>query len=222
MSISSGYRGHIRRPSVGRGTLGRGHRHPVLKRTRWGLHIIAIGGNLAGAAEVGTKVRPVKIGNFVLCSVLGGLAIPGAFRIGSIDPLAGGTEIMFAAITSAVIGGTLLTGGVGTIVGALLGALVLGILKDGFTLLGVSAYTRPVMVDGNGSEALRAEHISMSFGRVRVLADINLRLGRSKILGPIGDNGAGKSTLMKTFTGNPGRLEASFISTASPSRAARL
>jgi simple sugar transport system permease protein len=48
---------------------------------------------------------------------------------------------MFAAIAGAVIGGTLLTGGVGTIIGALIGALVLGILKDGFTLLGVSAYT---------------------------------------------------------------------------------
>jgi len=114
----------------------------VLKKTRWGLHTIATGGNPIGAAEVGIKVRFIKTGNFMLCSVLGGLAgILDAFRIGSIDPLSGGTEIMFAAIASAVIGGTLLTGGLGTIIGALLGALVLGILKDGFTLLGVSAYT---------------------------------------------------------------------------------
>ena len=48
---------------------------------------------------------------------------------------------MFAAIASAVIGGTLLTGGSGTVIGALLGALVLGILKDGFSLSGVSAFT---------------------------------------------------------------------------------
>ncbi len=114
----------------------------VLSKTRWGLHTIATGGNPIGAAEVGIKVRVIKIGNFVLCSVLGGFAgVLDAFRIGSIDPLAGGTEIMFAAIAGAVIGGTLLTGGVGTIIGALIGALVLGILKDGFTLLGVSAYT---------------------------------------------------------------------------------
>ena len=53
--------------------------------------------------------------NFVLCSVLGGFAgVIDAFRIGSIDPLAGGSEIMFMAIASAVIGGTLLTGGSGT------------------------------------------------------------------------------------------------------------
>ena len=104
--------------------------------------LIATGGNPIGAAEVGIGVRWIKIGNFVLCSVLGGFAgLLDAFRIGSIDPLAGGTQIMFMAIASAVIGGTLLTGGAGTIIGALVGAAVLGVLKDGFTLLGVSAYT---------------------------------------------------------------------------------
>ena len=45
------------------------------------------------------------------------------------------------AIAAAVIGGTLLTGGLGTVIGALIGSVVLGILTDGFTLLGVSAYT---------------------------------------------------------------------------------
>lgn len=113
-----------------------------LVKSRWGLHTIATGGNPIGAAEVGIRTRRIKVGNFILCSVLGGLAgILDAFRIGSIDPLAGGTEIMFAAIASAVIGGTLLAGGVGTVVGAFFGALVLGVLKNGFTLSGVSAYT---------------------------------------------------------------------------------
>ena len=120
-----------------------------LVKTRWGMHTIATGGNLLGAAEVGVKTGVIKIGNFIICSVLGGLAgILDAFRIGSIDPLAGGTEIMFMAIASAVIGGTLLTGGSGTIVGALLGAIVLGILKDGFTLSGVSAYTFDMILGG--------------------------------------------------------------------------
>ncbi len=114
----------------------------VLMRTRFGLHTIATGGNLIGAAEVGIKVRSIKAANFILCAVLGGFAgIIDAFRIGSIDPLAGGSQIMFAAIASAVIGGTLLTGGLGTVIGALVGALVLGILKDGFSLIGISAYT---------------------------------------------------------------------------------
>lgn len=114
----------------------------ILNKTRWGLHTIATGGNPLGAAEIGIRTGRIKIGNFMLCSMLGGVAgILDAFRIGSIDPLAGGTEIMFMAIASAVIGGTLLTGGSGTVVGALLGAVVLAILKDGFTISGVSAYT---------------------------------------------------------------------------------
>jgi simple sugar transport system permease protein len=121
----------------------------VLVKTRWGMHTIATGGNLIGAKEVGIKTGVVKIGNFVLCSLLGGLAgILDSFRIGSIDPLAGGTEITFMAIASAVIGGTLLTGGSGTIIGAFLGAIVLGILKDGFTLSGVSAYAFDMILGG--------------------------------------------------------------------------
>ena len=110
------------------------------------------------------------------------------FRIGSIDPLAGGTEIMFMAIASSVIGGTLLTGGSGTIIGAFLGAVVLGLLKDGFTLSGVSAYTFDMILGGAiliyhahqcapepfarggrrgmSEEVLRTEHLSKSFGQV--------------------------------------------------------
>ena len=114
----------------------------VLSFTKWGLHTVATGGNLLGASETGVNVNRVKIGNFMLCSVFGGFAgILEGFRITSIDPLAGGTPIMFAAVAGAVIGGTSLMGGLGTIVGAFLGVLVLSILNDGFTLLGVSAFT---------------------------------------------------------------------------------
>ena len=121
----------------------------VLVKTRWGLHTIATGGNPLGAAEVGIRIGRIKMGNFIIRSVLGGLAgILEHISIGLIDPLAGGTEIMFMAIASSVIGGTLLTGGSGTIIGAFLGAAVLGILKDGFTLSGVSAYTFNMILGG--------------------------------------------------------------------------
>lgn len=121
----------------------------ILSKTRWGLHTISTGGNPNGAAEVGIRTNRIRIGNFILCSVLGGLAgVLDSFRIGSINPLAGGTEIMFMAIASAVIGGTLLTGGSGTIIGAFIGALVLAILKDGFTISGVSAYTFYIILGG--------------------------------------------------------------------------
>ena len=119
----------------------------VLSFTKWGLHTVATGSNLLGASETGVNVNRVKIGNFMLCSVFGGFAgILEGFRITSIDPLAGGTNIMFFAVAGAVIGGTSLMGGLGTIVGAFLGVLVLSILQDGFTLLGVSAFTFDIIL----------------------------------------------------------------------------
>jgi simple sugar transport system permease protein len=62
-----------------------------------------------------------------------------AIRISSVDPLAGGGETTFLAVSAAVVGGTSLFGGVGTVIGALLGSLVLAILRIGFTLQGVDA-----------------------------------------------------------------------------------
>jgi simple sugar transport system permease protein len=114
----------------------------VLSRTRWGLHTYATGGNPLGSREAGVSIARIKIGNFILCAALGGLVgIIEAFRINSIDPLAGGPDIVLLCIASAVIGGTALLGGVGTVTGAFLGALVLTILRNGFTLQGISAYT---------------------------------------------------------------------------------
>src|SRR5260221_5838884 len=101
---------------------------PVKKRL--GLHKIATGGNLIGAAEVGIKTNRIKIGNFIMCSIMGGVAgILDAFRISSIDPLAGGTDIMFMAIASSVIGGTLLNRGSAPIIGAAFCAAMLRIVK---------------------------------------------------------------------------------------------
>jgi simple sugar transport system permease protein len=115
--------------------------HVVLTRTRWGLHTISAGGNLLGATEAGIRVTRIKIGNFMITSVLGAFAgILEAFRVHTIDPnLGGGTQVTFAAISAAVIGGTALAGGSGTVIGALLGAVVLAELQDGFNLIGISA-----------------------------------------------------------------------------------
>lgn len=112
----------------------------LLSMTPWGLRTVATGGNPLGASEVGIAANRIKMVHFMVAAALAGFAgILGAFRIGSTDPLAGGTTIMFNAIAGAVIGGTALTGGSGTIIGALLGTCVLGILQDGITLIGVNA-----------------------------------------------------------------------------------
>ncbi len=114
----------------------------LLNRTRWGLRTLATGGNLVGASESGVNVRGIKIGNFIICSTLGALAgILEGVRLTSIQPLQGGTSIMFYAVAAAVIGGTSLFGGSGTIIGAALGVGVLAVLNLGFTLQGISAYT---------------------------------------------------------------------------------
>src|SRR5271163_172597 len=113
----------------------------VLTFTRWGLYTVAIGSNKLGAAEAGVKVKLVTIRNFVLCASTAGLVgIFEAVRSQTIQPdPSGPNELLLLAIAGAVIGGTLLTGGSGTVVGALIGALFLGILKDGLILQGVNA-----------------------------------------------------------------------------------
>jgi simple sugar transport system permease protein len=115
--------------------------HVILRHTRWGLHTIAAGANEIGAREAGIRVTRLKIGNFVMCSVMAGFTGSlEAFRIGSIDPQAGGNQIMFLAVAAGVIGGTPLAGGSGTIIGGLIGAVVLGVLSDGVTLIGINAF----------------------------------------------------------------------------------
>jgi simple sugar transport system permease protein len=113
----------------------------VLTRTRWGLHTVATGGNLLGARESGINVRRIKYGNFMVCGLLGALVgIQTAFYTNTIDPSAGGYQPMFYAVTAAVIGGTAMLGGSGTILGVFLGAIVLSTLTDGLNVVGVSAY----------------------------------------------------------------------------------
>jgi simple sugar transport system permease protein len=102
---------------------------------------VAVGSNKLGAAEAGVRVRLVIIRNFILCAATGGLVgILEAVRTATIQPdTAGASEYLFYGIAAAVIGGTLLAGGSGTVVGALIGAMFLGILTDGLVLQGVNA-----------------------------------------------------------------------------------
>jgi simple sugar transport system permease protein len=114
--------------------------HVILTRTRWGLYTVSVGGNLLGARESGIRVNRIKIGNFMLCSGLGALAgILDAFKNNIIDPSAGQLAVLLVALAGAVIGGTALAGGSGTMIGLWLGMLVLGILQDAFNLRGISS-----------------------------------------------------------------------------------
>ena len=113
----------------------------VLVLSRWGVYTVAVGGNRLGSAEAGIPVRGVLIRNFMLSALLAGFSgILEAVRVSTATPdPSASNDYLFLSIAAAVIGGTLLRGGAGTVVGALIGAVFLGILHDGLILKGVSA-----------------------------------------------------------------------------------
>ena len=139
----------------------------VLSRMRWGLHTVATGGNLIGAAEAGVNVRGIKVGNFVLANVLAGFAgIVDSTRVTTIVPLQGGPDLMFLAVSGAVIGGTSLFGGVGTVFGSFIGVGVLIILQTGFNILGYNPFTFPIIT---GIAILASMVATVQFARLRNL-----------------------------------------------------
>ena len=109
----------------------------VLLRTRYGNWVFATGGNRLGAYAQGVPVHKVLLVNFMLTGFLAGLAgvIQFAHRT-SVDPLRGaGMELI--AVAACVIGGVLLTGGYGTILGAVIGILTIQMLDQGLVLMQV-------------------------------------------------------------------------------------
>ena len=123
--------------------------HVLLTRTRWGLHTVATGGNQLGAREAGVSVARIKYGNFMLTGFLGSLVgLQIAFQISIIDPTSGGYIPMFYAVAAAVIGGTAMLGGSGTIIGAFLGGILLAVLTNGFSVIGISANPLPIIFGG--------------------------------------------------------------------------
>jgi ribose/xylose/arabinose/galactoside ABC-type transport system permease subunit len=119
--------------------------HVALNFTRFGRHTYAIGGNEQAARVSGISLNKIKVGIFTLSGLCAGLAgIVLASRIGSGNPQLG-TGIELDAITAAVIGGTSFNGGVGTIWGTIVGALIIGIINNGLDLLGVSPFMQQVV-----------------------------------------------------------------------------
>jgi len=112
----------------------------VLTKTRYGNWVFATGGSKETARVMGVPVNRVKLYNFVLCSVLAGLAGCIQFaRFHNIDPSRGlGYELQ--AIAATAVGGTLLTGGYGSIIGTMLGALLIGMIRSGLVMAGAPSY----------------------------------------------------------------------------------
>jgi len=117
----------------------------ILNKTKHGLYIRAIGANPEAARLSAIKIRRYRISGFVLTGLLSGLGgVLITSRLLSAQPTAAaGMEI--DVIASAILGGATLTGGIGTIHGTALGALIIGIISNGLNLLGVSPFFQPIV-----------------------------------------------------------------------------
>jgi inositol transport system permease protein len=117
----------------------------ILNKTKFGRYMYAIGGNEQAALITGINVDKYKImlyGFAGLLSAIGGIILTS--RIASGQPTAG-TMYELDAIAAAVIGGTSLSGGVGTIGGTIIGALIIGVMNNGLDLLNVSSYWQQIL-----------------------------------------------------------------------------
>jgi inositol transport system permease protein len=117
----------------------------LLNKTRLGKNTFAIGGNITAAEVSGVNVPKNLVMIYAYCGLLAGIAaLVFAGRVGSVHPgAAEGYEL--TAIAATTIGGTSHSGGIGTIGGALAGALILSVMRNGMTLLGFSPYSQKIL-----------------------------------------------------------------------------
>ncbi len=111
----------------------------ILSQTAWGKHVYAVGNNPEAARLTGIRTNRVLVSVYVIAGLLYGVAallLVARTSVG--DPQAGQTDNL-DSITAVVLGGTSLFGGRGTVLGTLLGALVIGVIRNGLQLIGVSS-----------------------------------------------------------------------------------
>ncbi|MGA7159750.1 MAG: ribose ABC transporter permease [Bacteroidota bacterium] len=118
----------------------------ILEWTRFGRYVYAVGGNKEAARLAGINTNRILIGVYVICGVLTSLSgILLASRVNSGQPNAG---LMYEldVIAAVVVGGTSLNGGRGTIIGTFIGAVLIGVLRNGLNLLDINSYVQQVVV----------------------------------------------------------------------------
>lgn len=138
----------------------------VLTRTRFGLHTVATGSNITGAREIGIRTDWMKIYNFIIAGGIAAFAgIINTAEFSSADPTAGSPFLTLQAIAAAVIGGTSLMGGSGTVVGSLIGAFVVAALNNGLVMVGAQATTSDIYL---GAAIVAAMILNVQVGRLRL------------------------------------------------------
>jgi D-xylose transport system permease protein len=112
----------------------------LIRRTRFGRHVLAVGGSDEAARRAGIQVDNVRLVVFVICSTMAAAGgILAASRLFAVNQSSGGSTTLLYAIAAVVIGGTSLFGGRGSAWSALLGALVIGSIDNGMDLLGLES-----------------------------------------------------------------------------------
>jgi D-xylose transport system permease protein len=121
----------------------------VLRRTRFGRYVFAVGGNAEAARRAGINVNAVRIAVFALCSTLaacGGILL--ASRLLAVNQSSGANDLLLNSIAGPVIGGTSLFGGRGSVWTALTGALVISSINNGMDLLALSSAIKFLVIGG--------------------------------------------------------------------------
>jgi ribose transport system permease protein len=132
----------------------------VFRWTRWGQHVFAIGGNEQAAVLTGIAVKRMKVSIYIFSAFTAGLTgILMAGWLGSVTTNLG-QSMELAVIAAAVIGGANLAGGEGTAVGAVVGALLIEVIRNSLILLGISTFWQGMFI---GSSII----IAVAFDRIR-------------------------------------------------------
>ncbi|WP_413317229.1 ABC transporter permease [Agrococcus sp. 1P02AA] len=119
----------------------------VLTLTPTGVHIYAIGGNKETSRLAGVQTGRVVMFAYAmsgLCAAMGGLIVTSRLMVGY--PSAGSGNELFYSIAAAVVGGVSLFGGIGSIGGALLGAILIATVSNGMNVVGVESYWQPLVI----------------------------------------------------------------------------
>lgn len=120
--------------------------HIVLFHTRFGTYVLATGGNREAAEATGIRTWKIRTWVYVIAGLLAGLAcILLVARVGAAEPAAN-TAFLLNSVAAVVLGGVSLTGGRATIISPVIGALLLTVLVNGLTLMGISQFYQPLSV----------------------------------------------------------------------------
>jgi D-xylose transport system permease protein len=121
----------------------------VAKRTGFGRHVFAVGGNAEAARRAGIRVNRVRIAVFTISGSMAAIGgVMAASRLFAVNQNSGGNELLLLAIAGPVIAGTSLFGGRGSVWTALLGALVIGSISNGMDLLSLSSAVKLMVTGG--------------------------------------------------------------------------